>query len=494
MWRVIFVRALCLLALWSTGVCSTWARPIVSRLDPRAVISDVIEHYVRSSNPSALQPFSPGARKAFTNEIIRRLRRAGPLEAVQLMARTSSGSIVVFRAHALQELGHSAWWLGYNKATARIEDVFVHVVLDAEQPARPDAARPSVPPPELCRAFEQACKATPLADKATVDFLFATTRAKLEARGKLFYSGARSDDITFGAARVSVPENHGFGHVELPKSVNLFRYTLYEEKLDPARHFVIKAVKPLDESSWNSIVRDSSRDEALIFVHGFNTSFDDALYREAQIVWDMRFAGLPVLFSWASKGSLLDYYYDQQSAVAARQAFATLIAKLHDELGVKKINVIAHSMGNSVVLGALMDYHDLSRPLLSELIMVAPDVDRDYYVQTMPKIEKLAASVTLYASSADRAMVAAKKLAGASRAGDFVGGVPTLVPGVETIDVTAIGSEIFGLNHDLFANSRSAIDDIGLIIKAHLHPPRARLSEIVGMPNGLRPSYWRYAR
>jgi hypothetical protein len=146
MWRVIFVRALCLLALWSTGVCSTWARPIVSRLDPRAVISDVIEHYVRSSNPSALQPFSPGARKAFTNEIIRRLRRAGPLEAVQLMARTSSGSIVVFHAHALQELGHSAWWLGYNKATARIEDVFVHVVLDAEQPARPDAARPSVPP------------------------------------------------------------------------------------------------------------------------------------------------------------------------------------------------------------------------------------------------------------------------------------------------------------------------------------------------------------
>ncbi len=36
--------------------------------------------------------------------------------------------------------------------------------------------------------------------------------------------------------------------------------------------------------------------DALIFVHGFNTSFDDAAFRMAQIVWDLGYRGLPVLF------------------------------------------------------------------------------------------------------------------------------------------------------------------------------------------------------
>jgi hypothetical protein len=78
--------------------------------------------------------------------------------------------------------------LGYDTATARIENenVFVHVVIDAEEPEQPNTALPSVPPRELCQTFKLACEATPLADQATVDFLFATTRAKLETKGSSF--------------------------------------------------------------------------------------------------------------------------------------------------------------------------------------------------------------------------------------------------------------------------------------------------------------------
>jgi esterase/lipase superfamily enzyme len=230
---------------------------------------------------------------------------------------------------------HPAWSLEYDTATARIENenVFVHVVIDAEEPEQPNTALPSVPPRELCQTFKLACEATPLADQATVDFLFATTRAKLETKGKLTFSGDRSENVTFGAAGVFVPENHGFGRIELRKSLSLRGYTFYEEKLDPSRHFVGE-VRELDESSWNLIVENSGRDEALIFVHGFDTSFVKALYREAQIDWDLRFQSIPLLFTWASNRSVLDYVYDQQSALMAGRAFCLRKQQIgHGRLG-----------------------------------------------------------------------------------------------------------------------------------------------------------------
>jgi esterase/lipase superfamily enzyme len=59
--------------------------------------------------------------------------------------------------------------------------------------------------PKMCQTFKLAGEATPLADQATVDFLFATTRAKLQTPEKLTYSGDRSKDVTFGAARRTWP-------------------------------------------------------------------------------------------------------------------------------------------------------------------------------------------------------------------------------------------------------------------------------------------------
>ncbi|WP_163284658.1 alpha/beta hydrolase, partial [Enterobacter hormaechei] len=48
----------------------------------------------------------------------------------------------------------------------------------------------------------------------------------------------------------------------------------------------------------------------IVFVHGYNTSFDDAVYRLAQIVNDSNYPGTPVLFSWASGASTTSYVYD----------------------------------------------------------------------------------------------------------------------------------------------------------------------------------------
>jgi esterase/lipase superfamily enzyme len=78
---------------------------------------------------------------------------------------------------------------------------------------------------------------------------------------------------------VSVPadENHKFGRVELPHAYSFFAYRIFEEKLDPTKHFVIQKVETIDQESWENLVTSSEKDEALIFVHGFNTSFADAV-------------------------------------------------------------------------------------------------------------------------------------------------------------------------------------------------------------------------
>ena len=124
-------------------------------------------------------------------------------------------------------------------------------------------------------------------------------------------------------------------------------------------------------------------------------------------------------------------------------------------------------------------------------MMAAPDLDKDHYLAIAPKISG-SFGMTLYASAADRALLVAKKIAGnIPRAGDVPEGGPVLVDGIDSIDATAVGTEILGLGHSVFATQRSILNDIGLVIQG-MRPPHERLSEIRGVPGRLAPKWWRY--
>jgi esterase/lipase superfamily enzyme len=335
-------------------------------------------------------------------------------------------------------------------------------------------------------------------ERRSVELLFATTRKS----GGRSFSEERSDTVTLGRAFVHIPTDHKMGSIELPRTVRTM-FRTYEEKLDRAKHFIINEVRPLSQDSWDDIVRASGREDALIFVHGFNTTFDQALYRAAQIIWDLQYKGTPILFSWASWGGatepvglLRSYVHDRDSALIAGNAFLPLIRTLRDKLGIKKVNVVAHSMGNFMMLSALKLEAQKAQPsAVAEVIMAAPDVDRSLFMIDAPEVQRIAAGMTLYASSADRALLASKEAArGIPRAGDVPAGGPIVLPGIDTIDVTAIGSEIFGLNHDVFASNRSLIDDIGGILDGR-RPPNSRLRQIWPVPERPPPPrYWRFVQ
>jgi len=326
-----------------------------------------------------------------------------------------------------------------------------------------------------------------------VSLLFATTRKPSDDEHEIF-SGERADETTFGKARVRVPEERRMGEVTLPFTVKIFGVKLYQQKDNPEKHFLLRECEVLEKDAWLELIRESGNQEALIFVHGFNVSFVDAVFRCAQVTWDIHYGGIPILFSWASRGHVLDYGYDRNSALLARDKFVALLSLLGKH-GVETVHVLAHSMGNFAVLDALANHNYDARPLcLGEILMAAPDVDSDQYKLIAPKVRAAAKGMTLYASSKDKAMAISKKIAGGiPRAGDVPKIGPILVKNIDTIDVTAVGDDVLGLNHGVFAAKKSILNDVKLLLSQGIRPPSDRLAEINGMPVGHSPSqWWRY--
>jgi esterase/lipase superfamily enzyme len=328
----------------------------------------------------------------------------------------------------------------------------------------------------------------------SVEFLFATDRKLSTAPD--FFGYERASSLTFGSARVNVPLDpyHKIGHVELPSEWRLLGLTLYREDVNPDRHFFIKSGSTFDQHTFAQIARSDPSHTAIVFVHGFNTTFNQAVVRFAQIVWDMQFKGTPVLYSWPSRGGLLRYLYDRDSAITSRPRFLELLQVLGDQGAIKTMHILAHSMGNMIVLDALNQAaQQLSKRGLAELIFAAPDISVDAFRDWIANIRPIARGLTLYASSQDKALLASRKASAGPRAGDIFEHEPIVLPGLDSIDVSNIGAELFGLNHNVFASNRSLIDDIGRLVVDGKRPVGARSPQIRGMPPGSSPPrYWRY--
>ena len=153
---------------------------------------------------------------------------------------------------------------------------------------------------------------------------YGTDRRSATRAERPVYGNERARRLELGGALVTVPKSHEVPNVERPWVYRLpfTQIVLYQEKEDPALHFTLKELRTLTPAELAKLVRDrlaSSRefkDHAFVFVHGFNTTFEAALFRTAQIAYDLKFDGAPFLYSWPSKGQLglQDYSYDRESS------------------------------------------------------------------------------------------------------------------------------------------------------------------------------------
>jgi len=350
----------------------------------------------------------------------------------------------------------------------------------------------SRPPQRLREVFQERMPPAP-AIKGVVPVYFATNRKVVNdgdlSVEKITY--ARSPSSTYGRVEVSIPGVHEIGQTETPKA-NWFGF---REKQDAGKHFVIQTISALTREQLVSAMATPA-DSLMLFVHGYNVSFQDAAFKAAQIAFDARYKGRVMMFSWPSMAGYLDYDYDRESALVSSDALFDLLKMVKNEAKVSKVIVIAHSLGSEVLIGALQQASLSGAKLgISELIFAASDVSADLYLQRAEQIRGAADKVTLYASSQDWALLASlKKSRSTTRMGYVLKTGPTLVDGVETIDVSAVGADMFALNHSTFSSSRAVLDDIGRILMKGEHPPHDRTPTLRLMPDENHPKYWMYPK
>ena len=158
--------------------------------------------------------------------------------------------------------------------------------------------------------------------------------------------------------------------------------------------------------------------QVFLFVHGFNTMFAEGLYGFTQVVHDSHTQAVPVLFSWASRGSVTDYLYDQNSATAARDELAHTI-RLLAASNAEKVNILAHSMGNWVFVEAMRQIKlegGLKHPdkIGVVVLLAAPDIDIDVFKSELRAFGKPKRPYYIVLSRDDKALALSKFLAAAA--------------------------------------------------------------------------------
>jgi esterase/lipase superfamily enzyme/predicted acylesterase/phospholipase RssA len=268
----------------------------------------------------------------------------------------------------------------------------------------------------------------------TVSVTFATDRAQAGRSdvGRAF-SSERARTLSIGTADVSVPTAHRVGALEAPPPRGADMSVGYLEK-----YFMVRRVS-LDAPSANRFSGQQLqilKEGALVYVHGFNTSFDMALMRTAQLARDLDIKSLPIAFSWPSQGSSTGYIYDRESAGLSRSHLSELFALVRANSPPEKIDVIAQGMGGATLLDAMRDASiqpGTKKPLLGQVIFVVPDVSADYFVQTIRVVAPYAERVTVYVAPNDPYLSTAKAASSSPRAGSAlapVGGIDVIsVPG-----------------------------------------------------------------
>ena len=280
--------------------------------------------------------------------------------------------------------------------------------------------------------------------------------------------------IELGRCEVTVPRTHVVAALEAP---SIFRLEITEEL---SRHLILQKTEQLTSSSFHDLLRQrvdqSARRELFVFVHGFNVSFEDAARRTAQIHYDLKFDGAPIFFSWpANDKFIFTYPADETNVAWSAPHLKHFLLEIVKESRAASINLIAHSMGNRALAAALreieLEMRDKAR-LFNQVILAAPDIDADDFRNNIaPAMQRTARGLTLYASSHDEALLASQFIHRRPRAGDAGDGL-TVIPGIDTIDVTAIDDSLWG--HSYYGSSHPVLQDLRALLSRAV-PPRDRI-------------------
>jgi esterase/lipase superfamily enzyme len=314
----------------------------------------------------------------------------------------------------------------------------------------------------------------------SMGLLEAYVRSQLrdQLSGELY--GCRATDLSYGNCEISVPPSANRRPGDLSRPVSVW---IFEAPENPEKHFMLRHVEEHKDKdafyrSLSARLDKSEARAAMLFIHGYNVSFEDAIFRTAQLAVDLKFPGAAMAFSWPSYADPVKYTFDEQNAEVSIPALREVLEDLAARSGAKRVHIIAHSMGNRVLAGALgsMDstVQARNKAVFRELVLAAPDIDsRVFQSQVLPHIVRNVQHCTLYASSRDRALLMSRCFHNYQRLGETQ---PELLidSELDTIDASLVDTSLLGHSyigdvqsivsdlHDLVVGGKWAIERLGL--------------------------------
>jgi|AVFP01.1.fsa_nt_gi esterase/lipase superfamily enzyme len=277
-----------------------------------------------------------------------------------------------------------------------------------------------------------------LAAGGSLQTIFVATDRVFDQSAEI-YGNDRIEDAGFARFTVSIPPERAAGSIEWPRGQPDFQtefVTVEAAKLPEPNFF-----RALD-AQLAQLPRGER--EIVLFIHGFNTNYPEAFYRQAQMMHDFGVRGVGVTYAWASAGSAFGYVHDRDSVLYARDSLSQLIEQLQ-RTRAEEILIVAHSMGGLLTVETLRTLalrgNGGSWGKLGAVILISPDIAVDVFRTQARDIGTLPQPFVIFTSNQDRALALSAGLSGQR---DRLGSLPSVDP-IDEFEVTLINlTEIEG--------------------------------------------------
>jgi esterase/lipase superfamily enzyme len=244
---------------------------------------------------------------------------------------------------------------------------------------------------------------------------------------------------------------------------------------------------------------------AVVYVHGFATSFRRGIAQAAEIAHRGQFGGPMVVFSWPAHrafaswptfGAILTGVYRDDARVATESAdsFRAALGVIVAATRPRSLTVVGHSLGAQLVAEALhvpSPLHDtLAASPIRALVFFAPDVAAERFRDSLATpIAALATRRVVYASRADRMLTISRLVNHSARAGQAGGERVLAAADIEIVDVTdgrrttSFARSLFDPKHAMRFASSALFDFFGVVRGLD---PECRASEGIAVRAGER--------
>lgn len=320
---------------------------------------------------------------------------------------------------------------------------------------------------------------------AIVPIVLATTRKPAAEDSGYLFNGERALRLSYAQVNVSIPPDRVIGKIQWPS----------RPPGNPATDFVTESVGQFDRTGFSAAVRkqmaERGQRRVLLFIHGFNTLFQTAVYQLAQLSHDSGAPAVPVLFTWPSRGEIMQYPYDRESTNVSRFALDDVLKTLADDPGVSEITILAHSMGNWLLLESLRRQAERDGRVsekISTVIMAAADVDVDVFKTEMEHLGAARPHFMLFVSENDGALRASRAFwGGVQRLGAIDPRIEPYKSELKRYDIVAFDLKNFPTN-GAFGHDRYGLPTVARFIGQRLIAGQ----DLASSPQDLKQSFGRF--